>query len=275
MVRQPGSHLSPYQALVCPDLPPRDPLGALNGKAYKAFLKPTDSRRGKASYVPCTITDRGHVLHSGREQRVHYWLHLQPGVIDWREQYPFGNQEVISRYLDAGKRIPRSKVPTFDVVYTLAATAEKPIRYGVIYVKEDGEFEKSDVQRRFARERDFCLRNGWRYRIMTDELITKAVGAACRDIVLWAGRSNLASDMDRAKELAVIVRDLADGRSSLEQVVLHAASILGYSRADAYRYFSVASVSKLIEFDISKLVDLSNGVDHSKGINLHAPFSLL
>ncbi|MGF6774861.1 TnsA endonuclease N-terminal domain-containing protein [Paraburkholderia sp. GAS334] len=263
MLLKAADHLSPYQLLVCPDLPAVDGRGVPNGMKYRSFLDATTATTSLANVTWGYISSRGYELLSFLERSVHYWLHLQPDVVDWREQYPFFDPNEVARYMRTGKRVPRNKVPTLDFVYTLAANDNQPYRSGAISVKSKEELKLAATWRRMEREQAFCAQHGWSWRMITEEQMPTSKGRACREVVLWAQYSEIAADADSARLLAALVRKSANGHDSFEDVLSDSALQLGCTLNDAYTFFAVACISKLLFLDLSKFR------------NIHSPLVLL
>lgn len=147
----------------------RDPLGIPSGPRYTPCLRANyDNKFGTGWSIPCPKSGRKINALSMNEKALFYDSILDPEVLDLRDQYPLLDRQRLRRYLEnPGLRIPRSLVPTFDLVQT-RINPNRPAGIGYLAINVSPVSELGVRVKRFDREERFCEALEWEWRIFTD-----------------------------------------------------------------------------------------------------------
>lgn len=205
----------------------RDPLGMPTGPDYVASLRAGyDNTQGSAWNV--FSPKSGRTLHclSSLEAGACLDAILDPQVLDVREQYPMLDPSKLHRYReDPALPIPRSRVPTFDVVTTrLDPDAASGVGYQAGYVKYVHELGQPKVGRRIDRDLAFCQPLNWAFRVFTEREYSDQRAKNARAIVRRLRTQDINGLRNAALDIAPVIRHYADGQRTLEHVITLAAA---------------------------------------------------
>lgn len=246
------------QTLRFPCLMKEDPLGIPCGPAYPVFLRAAyDNTRGTAWVAHCAKS--GTSLHalSTLERAAFYEAIIDPSVIDARPQYPMVDAKRLAKYLaDPSLRIPRSLVPTMDLVLTrLDRSASPPIRFEAVSIKYLEELANPAVQRRIDRDQVFCQRVGWHWKLFTELEYSEQRLESSRRIAQRTVDLSLESIRPDALSAATRITKFADGRT-LGEVAAALARAKSVSRNRAMDLIAAAVMHGFIAVDLNKPYDL-------------------
>jgi hypothetical protein len=236
-----------------------DPLGIPCGPAYPVFLRAAyDNTRGTAWVAWCAKS--GTSLHalSTLERAAMYEAIIDPSVIDVRPQYPMVDAKRLAKYLaDPTLRIPRSLVPTMDLVLTrIDRNASSQIRFEAVSIKYVAELADVAVQRRIDRDQVFCQRVGWHWRLFTELEYVEERRKSSRRIAKRTDDLNLESVRPYALSAAPRITKFADGRT-LNDVAAALARSQSVSRSRAMDLIAAAVMHGFIAVDLNKPYDLN------------------
>jgi hypothetical protein len=200
-------------------LPP-DERGIPHGEDYsRVFRSGYDNARGTASSVVSAKSGRVLNALAGLERSAIYDALLDPDVLDIRDQYPAWDELRLKDYLeDPNRRIPRSKLPTMDLVLTKLDGAGTGICFEVVNCKWVKDLSQASVRRRIDRDAEFCQKLNWKFTLFTERERSEAATEAARLLcnVAAAPRHDLNRARDSALAASPKVRAMADGRSYRE-----------------------------------------------------------
>lgn len=202
--------MSDVQPLLFPCQLPPDARGIPCGRNYPRFLRAgRDNTSGTATNIPAKSLQPGRVLDalSMLERHAIYSKLIDPSVLDVREQYPMYDPARIRKYLDdPSKRIPRSLVPSLDIVVTRqSSSTSSGYTFEAICVKEFEELGKKEVQRRLIREQEFCASLNWSWTLFTRREVVEQQTNSARSVCMMARDADLMSLKDHAQKIAPLI----------------------------------------------------------------------
>lgn len=200
--------------------------------------------------VPCAR--RSIHLQSTIEKALLSELVLNPSLLDYREHYPSYDQERLRKLLSTGKKIPRSEIATIDGVASFG-TPDKRVRYVGHTVKAAKALDDDKVWRRVEREREFCLNQGWGWRLFTEKQINPTKVTNAKLLLSWCN-TTLVEDRDVRNFADVLGAQVScrDLRSSLKKASRH-VQVQEYL---ASALFAHAVLRGWLAVDTSKLIGL-------------------
>lgn len=234
-------------------LPP-DPRGIPCGRNYPRFLRAgRDNILGTATNIPARHLQPGRVLDalSGLEGHAIYSKLIDPSVLDVREQYPMYDPARIRRYLDdPTKKIPRSLVPSLDIVVTRQdASSPCGYRFEAICVKEFKELGKRDIQRRLIREEEFCASLDWSWTLFTRREVIARRTESARSVCMMAREADLMSLREHALKITPIVVQQA-GKVSLRRLKVLVAKAVEDDRLRADELIAATILFGFVHLDL-------------------------
>lgn len=234
----------------------RDPAGMPSGPEYIPCLRANyDNTQGTGWSVPCPKSGRTINALSMNEEALCYEAILDPEVLDLRDQYPILDRHRLRRYLeDPSLRIPRSLVPSFDLVLTrIDPSRPMGIKYQAISVKPLSDLGSPEVQRRFDREEHFCEAFGWEWRVFTDRERVDQRTHTARQIVRRLKDRDIESLRLRSLEIAPLIQRYAhEQRTLLEVSQLAAKSAKGLTPSGMLDLIAAAAIYGFIRLDLNR-----------------------
>ncbi|WBY03588.1 hypothetical protein PE066_08675 [Ramlibacter tataouinensis] len=234
--------------------PPVDINGQPGGPTFEPFLnrKTFRVRNSLRHEFHSVWTGRTHQLPSWAEFDIFLALEANPHIIDIREQYPVVSQAVLEDLL-AGKSVARNRIPTFDVVLTLAPHAGVgPLRYHVGSYKPGHLLESEREGRRRPREQACAQAIGW-----TWGYLKRPEAQAVENWRLlhgWAKTGGLDAVADQAAELAHLFRRTTS-RKSLRQLLEIFGRRLDIPPARRYHVYAAAFYLGYLSLDMIAAVN--------------------
>lgn len=191
-------------------LPP-DSRGFPSQLEYISFLQAGRGHSMSTGYNTPYIPRIGRSIHclSGLERSLALSLTLLPHMVDYREQYPMCDLDLIRTLFRAGKRVPRNLVPTLDGVATFERAGGE-LGYVGFSVKPSSQLDKPAVWRRLEREKAFCHALGWDWQLFTEQQVQPVEVANAKQLLSWANTGY--ADGDEIKRLAASIRKRNTGR---------------------------------------------------------------
>jgi hypothetical protein len=239
-------------------LPP-DPRGFPHGKDYPRVLRATyDNNKGTGWNIPSLKTGRTLDAMSTIERHLFVRSQVDPLVLDSRDQYPMHSLAKLAPYLkDPTRRIPRSLVPTLDMVLTIQdAGARDGYRFEAVSVKPYSELGDRDVQSRMAREQEFCDSLDWRWTLFTERETDPARYKSGHLLCCMAAHSDLDSLRGVAEANANYVADRSNDKP-LRQVKRALAKRLNTDTARASEIIAAMALFGFVKLDFD--AELSDG----------------
>lgn len=201
-------------------------------------------------HVPCTR--RSIHLQSTIERGLLSELVLTPALLDYREHYPSYDQERMSRLLSQGKKIRRCEVATIDGVATFGAY-DKDLRYVGHTVKFSKALDDDKVWRRVEREREFCLNEGWGWRLFTEKEVNPTKVSNAKLLLSW---SNTTLVEDIAVRRFASVMATQESGLELKLALTKAAQKVHQEEYLASALFSHAVLRGWLAIDTSRPISL-------------------
>jgi hypothetical protein len=251
--------MSAVPQLTFPCRLPPDPRGFPHGKDYPRVLRATyDNNQGTGWNIPSLKTGRTLDALSTIEMHLFVRAQVDPLILDSREQYPMHSLAKLGPYLaDATRRIPRSLVPTLDMVLTIQdASSPDGYRFEAVSVKPYSELGDPAVQSRMAREQEFCEDLNWRWTLFTEKQTNPARYKSGHLLCRMAAQSDLDSLREIAEANANYVADRANDKP-LRQVKRSLATRLNTSTAHASEIIAAMALFGFVKLDFD--AELSDG----------------
>ena len=237
-----------------------DPLGIPSGPDFARFLRAAYDNTGSTAWnVPCPKAGRTLDALSSLEQGAIYDAILDPRVLDVRPQYPMADFQRLEAYVkDPSLRIPRTKVPTMDLLLTvLDSTKEQGFWYEAISVKPLEELSDPAVQRRFQRDQKFCDDQGWPWYLYTEREFSEQRIKSSRYLVRRVVEKDLQGMRTAAQAAATVISRFSDGRN-LRCVAAAMSRSLATTRTRALDLIAAAALFGFISIDLERAYDLSS-----------------
>lgn len=239
-------------------LPP-DARGIPCGRNYPRFLRAgRDNTYGTATNIPAKNLQPGRVLDalSTLEQHAIYSKLIDPSVLDVREQYPMYDPERIRKYLDdPSKRIPRSLVPSLDIVVTRQSSSSSTgYTFEAICVKEFEELGKEEIQRRLIREQEFCASLNWSWTLFTRREVDEQQTKSARSVCMMARDADLMGLKDYALKIAPLILQKA-GKVSLRRLKTLVAKAVEPDQLRADELIAAAILFGFVKLDLDAPFD--------------------
>ena len=231
-----------------------------HGSAYaRVFRAGRDNSMGTAWNLHSVKSNRVMDALSGIERSAMYEALLDPSVLDLREQYPAYDAERIQKYLnDTSLRIPRSMIPTMDLVLTrLDERSPSGLSFEVVSSKYVKELGRPAVQRRLERDVEFCQALNWTFTLHTERETSDVRRNSARTLCMMADGLDVDALREPAWSAAAKVRAMADGRTfaALKRSVGRSLSL---SVAQVGHLVSVMALHGFISVNLDKQFDESS-----------------
>lgn len=231
-----------------------DERGMESGRNYPRILRAGyDNDRGTAWNYHSVKSGRTIDALSMLERAAGYKALIDPTVLDLREQYPAYDIARMGKYLDdLTRRIPRSQVPTFDLLLTRKdSQAERGYSYEAVFIKYYDDLASAAVQRRMEREQRFCDALNWRWTLCTEQDVPEARVESARILCLLA--NSLSLDAVRHQCLTAVPKLLArvDGRP-LKAIRTSLGRALGIAPDQVGPLIAAMALHGFIEVDLDQ-----------------------
>ncbi|MCA8287320.1 TnsA endonuclease N-terminal domain-containing protein [Burkholderia vietnamiensis] len=243
---------SGIQRILCPDMPCYDERNIPLGRMYRPFIEAKDTTLGVGFSVPGVKAARTHEYLSLLERKLHFLLELRHGVVDFREQYPLYDIDKLRSILANNPNPSRTSVMTIDVLVTETKSGWKDHRHTGLSVKYSNELTRQTTWRRLIREKEFCLKQGWGWSLVTEQHVDEMKWRMSRRIWRWMKNSDGGALADDAARIASIL-NTGNVRSATADMRLSvAAKKMGCDLNQAYRLFGIAAVLGYVRVDTTQ-----------------------
>ncbi|WP_322024388.1 TnsA endonuclease N-terminal domain-containing protein [Burkholderia sp. BCC1977] len=243
---------SGIQRILCPDMPCYDERNIPLGRMYRPFIEAKDTTLGVGFSVPGVKTGRTHEYLSLLERKLHFLLELRPEVVDLREQYPLYDIDKIRSILANNPKPLRTSVMTIDVLVTETRSGWREHRHTGLSLKYSSELTKKTTWRRLIREKEFCLKQGWGWSLVTEQHIHEMKWRMSRRIWRWMKDSDGGTLADDAARIASILNTDNLRSSTADTRLSAAAAKMGSDLNHAYRLLGVAAVLGYVSVDTTQ-----------------------
>ncbi len=185
-------------------LPP-DSRGVISGALYESFLHAGFGHQFSTGRNTPHIPRLGRSVHclSSIEYALVLALCLNPALVDYREQYPMCDLEMIREFLKADARIPRNLVPTLDGVATFSR-GNGGLSYVGFSGKPSDQLRDEAVVSRLTRESAFCDELGWGWQLFTEREANRTTTLNAKQILSWANTVEV--QFEEAQRLVEVLR---------------------------------------------------------------------
>ncbi|WP_414446768.1 hypothetical protein AB4851_08245 [Burkholderia sp. 22PA0099] len=247
-------------------IPKHDVYGWPMDSAYTSILEARTSSFATRGTLPSITDERVFEALSMGEFVIQLSLMFNPYVLGFREQYPVVNDAAYQRAAEQGKRLPRSKLTTIDLLVTHLIPGSLDIHFHMVNVKH-ASFEPTGKKleadtRRQLKERRVADQSSWTWeRLRSDSIPRQEV---VNYAFLWSltRTSKIRHLYDASSVLASQFRTHSVA-GSLDETLKRRARSLNISLHEAYRLFASCVAYGFVT------------LDHTKPLDKHLPIPFL
>lgn len=251
----------------------KEGLGSGKGRDYKPWLKIQDfPSKGRVTRVKGIKTQRQHELFSDLERNYFYYLDFSNNVVDIREQFPLlPIEETIIIAQELGIEHPNNPLTKEPIVITTDFLITVEDNNGEVIEKARTLKYKKDlvdkrVLEKFEIERQYYLKKGIDWGIVTDEEIDKSVSKFIADLYTYQNLEEVEffKEIDSEELIDMklyFIRQCASYEGTLKSLCSSFDRIMSMYSGSGISMFKHLLINKMISINIFDGIDLKKHID--------------